>query len=100
MDHDWVPSPRTVPGEEDVTCLVCGVEVGQAKNGRWLHLDDVPEGAPDHEVSLVDTKDYAIQMVALNDVRSAATDLLTHHATFHPSADCPWSERMFRALQG
>jgi len=83
-----------------MTCLVCGVDVGQAKNGRWLHLDDVPKDVPDHEVSIIKTEDYAAQMVMLTDIKSAATDLLTHHATFHPSADCPWSERMFRALQG
>jgi len=78
----------------------CGVAVAQTKSGRWVHVDEVDSEVPWHEVVVAEAEAYVASVVAYENLRSAATDLLTHHATFHPSADCPWSERVFRALQG
>jgi len=41
-------------------CQICGVPVGQARPGRWIHVDDLPEGAQEHEALPVDRVEFQV----------------------------------------
>lgn len=45
-------------------CAVCGVSTGRARSGRWIHVDDLPEGSKPHEVVAVDRAAYQVAQVS------------------------------------
>ena len=80
-------------------CRYDGVEVTAARNGRLVHIEDIPKGTPEHEI---DTTSLALWEQAYRyraDMRNAVADLVEHHATIHPVSDCAWVERVNSALR-
>ncbi len=83
-----------------IVCGICGVPVGAAKNGRFVHLDDIPQGVnPDHEITPVPSSDFFNAEDYRFTLKGAAEDMLAHHATLHPASDCPWAVVLQRALK-
>ncbi len=92
------PPPSSSVGEVSV-CGSCGVAIAAAKNGRLVHLDDLPKGSdPDHEIVAVATSDFVQAEESRFTLKGAAEDMLAHHATLHPATECEWAEVLRRAL--
>ena len=81
-------------------CEVCGVLVTKARSGRFVHLDDIPDGInPDHWIISVDASDFREGAEKRLTLKGAAEDMLLHHATLHPVKGCEWAEVLLRALK-
>jgi hypothetical protein len=81
-------------------CGTCGVVIGLAKNGRLVHLDELPKGSsPDHEITAVSSSDFFVAEDYRFTLKGAAEDMLVHHATLHPAAECEWAAVLQRALK-
>jgi hypothetical protein len=81
-------------------CAVDGVEVAEARGGRWLHIDELPEDTPEHDVSVVvDGDDYNRAIIQRQSVRLAATEMLRHHGALHPDSTCEWANNLRTALR-
>jgi len=87
-------------GESTLVCAVDGIQIGLARSGVFVHLDALPKGVdPEHCIVSVTLADYAHGVDSRDVMREAAQDMLLHHATFHPSAECEWAQRLARALR-
>lgn len=83
-----------------VVCRVCGVPVTNARSGRLVHLDDIPDGVdPSHEIEATSGADFLENMGARLTLKGAAEDMLAHHAVLHPEQDCEWAKLLRRALE-
>ena len=80
-------------------CGVCGVLATEARSGRLVHLDDIPDGVPVHEIFVVAESDFREGAEKRFTLKGAAEDMLLHHATLHPSEGCEWAEVLRRALK-
>jgi hypothetical protein len=83
-----------------LVCAVDGVELAESRSGALVHLDAIPKGVdPDHEVESVDYTVYALATEQRSALKTAAEDMLVHHATLHPAEGCEWAERLERAAR-
>lgn len=82
-----------------IVCALCGVPVTIAKNGRLVHLDDIPEGFPaEHEIHTVPIHDFVASAQSRVTLKGAAESMLAHHGTLHPDSECQWADVLRRAL--
>lgn len=81
-------------------CSVDGAAVAQARNGRWVHTDSLPDWVdPEHEIDPVESRHFVLRQTHELGLREAATDMLRHHDTIHPGSDCEWSRNLMDALR-
>ncbi len=81
-------------------CATDGVEVAQSRDGRWIHLDALPEDLPEHDVTVVvQAEDYNRAIVQRQSLRLAASEMLRHHGTLHPDSTCEWAAHLRTALR-
>ena len=81
-------------------CRHDGVVLTQAKNGKWVHVDELPKGVDsDHTPEPVDSEAYAKTVEKRYGLASAAEDMLHHHNQLHPASGCEWAERLSLALR-
>jgi predicted TIM-barrel enzyme len=84
---------------KDFVCAVDGVAVAQARDGRFVHLDTLPEAvAPDHDLQPVARSVFMEFKSPVAEIRIAASEMLVHHAHAHPLSECRWSQRLKDAL--
>lgn len=80
-------------------CRYDGVEVTAARNGRLVHVGEVPRGVPEHEIDITSQALWEKAFKEKADLRLAVAELVEHHLTLHPGADCAWVERVNTALK-
>lgn len=81
-------------------CRTDGTEVAESRSGRLVHVAGLPDGVdPDHEIVAIEEADYRAARQERSNLRLAAEELLVHHATIHPLADCEWASRLRTALR-
>lgn len=81
-------------------CDICGVEVAESRSGKLVHVDAIPKGYEDHEVEIVvPAEELRARQLAASDLKGAAQDMLAHHITGHPEADCAFAQNLRRALR-
>ncbi len=71
--------------------------VGENRSGALIHLDDIPDGFDYHDAVAVDADRYFALLENRSDLKSAAEDMVLHHATLHPITDCEWAQRLLEA---
>ena len=85
-----------------VTVYVCrhdGIQVGESRAGRLVHLDELPKDLAEHDIDLVEADEYLGRQDYAQDLRAAAQDMLVHHASLHPHSGCSWAERLEAATR-
>lgn len=80
-------------------CFTCGVEVALAKSGRWVHTDAIPPTSSDHDAQPVTSAEFAVADSSFVTLRQAAADMLVHHSSGHPKADCVFAQNLEKALR-
>lgn len=83
----------------ETVCRYDGVEVTTARNGRLVHVEEVPRGVPEHEIDITSRGLWEQKFRERADLRLAVAELVEHHVTFHPGSDCEWVERVNTALK-
>lgn len=83
----------------DPVCRFCGVDVGTTKTLRLIHLGEIPRGFDEHEIEATSRVMYEQMVQRRSDLKIAAADMLVHHSTLHPIADCQWGQRLSAALR-
>jgi len=84
-----------------VVCRHCGVAIGVARKGGFVHLDGLPDGVDEHEAVPVDQQEYTAVMNDSAELRVKIEELIRHHGMFHPLSDCQFADRaraMLRVL--
>ena len=80
-------------------CATCGVEAGSSASGRWLHLDEIPEGYGLHDVEvMVSLDDHEAKVDERGALREGLSDLLRHHDALCPPRICPFALEARRLL--
>lgn len=80
-------------------CATCGAATGESRSGRTVHIEGIPKGYPEHDVeATVTAQEWQTQSFAATDLKGAAQDMLAHHITGHPEADCAFAQNLRRAL--
>lgn len=80
-------------------CRYDGVEVMAARNGRLVHVEEVPRGVPEHEIDITSRALWEQKFRERSDLRLAVAELVEHHLTLHPGSDCQWVENVNTALK-
>lgn len=81
-------------------CAVDGVAVAETRSGAIVHVDEIPKGIdPEHEIVEVSLESFREQRGGRGDLHAAVADLLLHHATLHPLAECEWAARVSTSLR-
>jgi len=63
-------------------------------------VDAIPEGFDGHDVEgVVEDFEYEVAQARQQALRLAASDMLAHHGTLHPAADCEWATNLRKALR-
>lgn len=76
-----------------------GVPVAVARSGRLIHLDELPQDMPEHEIIPIADGEFEVAVVRKIALREAASDMLSHHAALHPESDCEWARNLRLALR-
>ena len=83
-----------------IVCATCGVEIAEAKNGRLVHLDDIPLGYDlFHDIQAMHDSEFQGKAIDRILLKGAAEDMLIHHATLCPASTCQWSKSLQRAIK-
>lgn len=81
-------------------CAVDGVKIGLSRSGAMVHLDEIPKGIDaDHEIVIVEPREFSATEAHRQDLHSAVADLLLHHGTLHPLSDCEFAARVTGLLR-
>lgn len=80
-------------------CARDGVAVGQSRGGKLVHLGELPQEMPAHDVVPINPATLARTLDRDEALVSTATDMLIHHASLHPETGCEWAENLERALR-
>ncbi len=83
--------------------LVCahdGVDLAQARTGRWVHLGELPKEAdPEHDPEPIAKASYSLTTFNREMLRQAAADMIRHHGAIHPDSACEFTIRLRAALR-
>jgi hypothetical protein len=78
-------------------CAVDNVELRQSRSGKMVHVAELPEKTPEHDPQPVNADVFREFADPVTDLRRAAGEMLNHHATVHPVADCEWHKALLKA---
>ena len=82
-----------------IVCEKDGVELGETKNGRLIHLGEIPVGIdPEHPIVPIDPIARETELDALSALTLALSDLLRHHDALCPPTACPFASQSRLAL--
>lgn len=81
-------------------CATDGVAIAQNKLGRWVHLDELPQGTnPDHEIVEAELAALEAAERERQNIHTLAAELIQHHVVLHPMSDCAFATKLAQALR-
>jgi len=81
-------------------CKTCGVEVAEARIGKLVHLGAIPREVAEHDIEVVEAlEDFDAREALRFELKAAIEEMIAHHGTLHPLADCRWAEKLATLLE-
>ncbi len=83
-----------------MVCSVDGTTVARSRLERWVHVDGIPQGVEEHDVTEVLTlEEWEAGVVKKSDLQSLVVALLMHHRQFDPDPACKFVTQVEAALR-
>lgn len=84
----------------DLVCGSCGTQAGTSRTGKLVHTDWVPDGADEHAVEALVTREaWDSAHDPLQQLRIVSLELVQHHSIVHPASDCVFAQRVAEAAR-